>query len=123
MEHIVQLECEVVGCEAELLVNQIPVWRLTDLPTISTPVNPARSTTKLLSNANQLLKATGMATDIRINRFLAVCQECFCIGAAYAGGLPRSNFGDECKDCCKTRYISVHCYIQCTAWRKPKYRH
>ena len=42
---------------------------------ISTPVKPALSTTKLLSNATQVLNAIGIATDIRIKSVAGVCQE------------------------------------------------
>jgi hypothetical protein len=38
--------------------------------------------TKLLSNAFQVLKATGIATDISIRSVPGVCQDRRCIGAA-----------------------------------------
>ena len=40
---------------------------------ISTPVNAARSTTKLLSKADQVLKPIGIAIDININNVTGLC--------------------------------------------------
>ena len=42
---------------------------------ISAPVNAAFSITKLLSNAIQVAKPRVMATDIKISKFLGVCQD------------------------------------------------
>ncbi len=58
--------------------------RLCRMP-ISTPVKAARSTTKLLSSADQALKATGMATDMRMSSMSGLRQPPFNVVEPVAG--------------------------------------